>query len=32
VRAHMPAGVTAEEIERDIDAATDVLWAERLAG
>jgi hypothetical protein len=32
VRAHMPADVTAEEIERDIDAATDVLWAERLAG
>ena len=32
VQAHMPAGITAEEIERDIDAATDEVWAERLAG
>jgi hypothetical protein len=31
VRAGIPPGVTIEEIEADIDAATDEVWAERRA-
>jgi hypothetical protein len=31
VAAHMPAGVTPEEIEAEIDAATHEAWAERRA-
>lgn len=29
LKSHLPAGTTPEQIERDIDAATDEAWAER---
>ena len=31
IRVAVPQGVSAEEIEADIDAATDEVWAERRA-
>lgn len=29
IQSHLPPGITPDEIERDIDAATDELWGER---
>jgi predicted transcriptional regulator len=31
IRAGVPRGITPDEIEADIDAATDEVWAERRA-
>ena len=32
VRANIPPGITPEQVDADIDAATDEVWAERRAG